>query len=61
MYTKIRQLPMLLQLRILTDNINAYNISLASDPMQRKLSPGTGLILKQIELCFKNKIICRFC
>jgi len=40
----------------LTDNINAYNISLASDPMQRKLSPGTGLILKQIELCFKNKI-----
>ena len=37
---------------------NAYNLTLATDPVQRKISPGTSLLLKQIELCFKNKLKC---
>ena len=40
----------------LHDKNNAYNLTLASDPAERKISPGTTLILKQIEFCFKNKI-----
>ena len=40
----------------LHDKNNAYNLTLASDPAERKTSPGTTLILKQIEFCFKNKI-----
>ena len=35
---------------------NAYNFAIATDPDQKKISPGTSLLLKQIELCFKNKI-----
>ena len=35
---------------------NAYNLTLASDPEERKTSPGTTLILKQIEFCFKNNV-----
>ena len=40
----------------LTYKNNAYNLVLATDPLHRKNSPGTSLILKQIELCFKNNI-----
>lgn len=40
----------------LTDNKNAYNLTLATDPIYRKYSPGTKLLFNQIKNCFSKKI-----